>query len=168
MKRIATLMTEWAGSASAVFSTVALLATSLAVSLGAPLATPAHAQADTSPTLLLESAPTTAPGYRRSVHVHYLDGPRARVSYRALNRTEFAQAPGSLDAQAAAACARGEATTLDEIDAFQRAEARRARRGEAPETVRFCIKGVRGWEAGAQKRWLDPIFEGMPFTAPGL
>ena len=129
-------------------------------------ALPVHAQSfDTSPTLLLESGPSDTPGYRRMVMVHYLNGPSVNVSYRALNRSEFAQAPGSANAQIAADCARGPATTLREIDAFQRAESRRARSGQPPEVVRFCVKGVPGWKAGAQKRWLDPIFEGMPYAA---
>ena len=124
----------------------------------------AHAQ-DSSPTLLLESGPSDAPGYRRMVLVHYLDGPRVNVSYRALNRSEFAQAPGTANSQAAADCARGPATTLSELRAFERAEARRERSGQPPEVVRFCIKGVGGWEAGAKKTWLDPVFNGMPYAA---
>ena len=133
--------------------------------LAAPAPLAVAQSGDVSPTLLLESLPSDTPGYRRMVRVHYLQGPRVNVSYRALNRSEFTQVPGTADAGVAAECARGEATTLREIDAFQRAESQRARSGQAPEAVRFCIKGVRGWEAGAQKRWLDPIFEGMPYTA---
>ena len=117
---------------------------------------------DTSPTLLLESLPSDTPGYRRMVRVHYVD---TGVSYRALNRSEFAQAPGTADRAVLSECARGQSTTLREIDAFQRAESQRARSGQAPEAVRFCVKGVPGWEAGAKKRWLDPIFEGMPHAA---
>ena len=140
-----------------------LILAAVLLAVPAPLAV---AQAsDVSPTLLLESLPSDTPGYRRMVRVHYLQGPRVNVSYRALNRSEFTQVPGTADAGVVADCARGQATTLREIDAFQRAESQRARSGQAPETVRFCIKGVRGWESGAQKRWLDPIFEGMPYTA---
>jgi len=123
------------------------------------------AAAQTSPTLLLESGPSDAPDYRRMVMVHYLNGTNVNVSYKALNRSEFTQAPGSADAGVAAECARGAATTLNEVRAFERAEAARARSGQAPELVRFCIKGVPGWEVGAKKTWLDPIFNGMPYAA---
>ena len=143
-----------------------LFLASAVVVMGAVMGLPTGALAqDSSPTLLLESMPSSAPGYRRMVRVHYLQGPRVNVSYEALNRSEFAQAPGTADAQAAADCARGPATTLAELRAFERAEARRERSGQAPEVVRFCIKGVRGWEAGAKKTWLDPVFNGMPYAA---
>ena len=147
------------------FAALALLGAS-ALPAAQTAAQTAGAQSfDTSPTLLLESGPSDTPGYRRMVLVHYLDGPNVNVSYRALNRSEFTQAPGSANLQVVADCARGPATTLREIDAFQRAEGQRARSGQAPEVVRFCVKGVPGWKAGAQKRWLDPIFEGMPYAA---
>ena len=133
--------------------------------LAAPAPLAVAQSSDVSPTLLLESLPSDTPGYRRMVRVHYLQGSRANVSYQALNRSEFTQVPGTADANAAAECARGSASSLREVRAFQRSEAQRARSGQAPEAVRFCIKGVRGWEAGAKKEWLDPIFEGMPYTA---
>ena len=136
----------------------ALLATALP-------ATTAHA--DQSPALLIESGPSDTPGYRRMVLVHYLNGPGVSVSYKALKRTEFSQAPGSANPQAVADCARGSSTSLREIDAFQKAEARRARAGQTPELTRFCIKGVGQWEARNKDRYLDPIFEGMPYTATG-
>ena len=137
----------------------------LVASLVLGLATATPAAADNSPTLLIESGPSDTPGYRRMVLVHYLNGSGVNVSYKALNRTEFSQAPGSASPQAVSDCARGAATSLREIDAFQEAEARRARAGQTPEVVRFCIKGVGNWEARNKDRYLDPIFEGMPYTA---
>ena len=118
-----------------------------------------------SPTLLLESLPSDTPGYRRMVRVHYLNGSDVNVSYRALNRSEFAQTPGTANVQAVADCARGAGTTLNELRAFERADAGRNRSGQAPDTVSFCIKGISGWEAGAKKVWLDPVFNGMPYAA---
>jgi|GEM_PF-778096 len=146
--------------------TKALSLVALAGTLMMPLAaTPAHAQSDMSPVLLLESMPASEPGYRRKVRVHYLNGSNVNVSYQALNRSEFTQVPGTADPQLAASCASGPSTTLNEIKSFNRAEKQRARRGEAPETVRFCIKGVPSWKARNQKEWLDPIFDGMPYAA---
>ena len=142
-----------------------ILVLAAGLALGLVGATPASA--DNSPTLLIESGPSDTPGYRRMVLVHYLNGPSVNVSYKALNRTEFSQAPGSADPQAVSDCARGAPTSLREIDAFQAAEARRARAGQTPEIVRFCIKGVGDWEARNKDRYLDPIFEGMPYTAAG-
>ena len=121
--------------------------------------------ADVSPTLMLESLPSAVPGYRRMVRVHYLNGNDVSVSYQALNRSEFAQAPGTADVQAVSDCARGAASTLNALRAFERADAARKRAGQTPEPVRFCIKGVPGWEAGAKATWLDPIFNGMPYAA---
>lgn len=117
------------------------------------------------PTLVLESLPSDTPGYRRMVRVHYLAGPRVTASYRALNRSEFAQAPGTAPMEVVGACAGGRSSSLNELRAFERAEAQRARSGQTPETVRFCIKGVRGWEGGAKKTWLDPVFNGLPYAA---
>lgn len=137
-----------------------------AMSAVSVLATPAMAQfSDVSPVLLLESGPSDNPEYRRMVFVKYLAGNRVGVNYRAYNRTEFAQVPNTTPADVIAACSNGPATTLKEIKDFERAEAQRKRRGQAPEVVRFCIKNVQNWEGGGRARYLDPIFEGMPYAA---
>jgi len=145
--------------------TTALLAASFSFgTLGA--AAPAFAQsADVSPTLLIESGPSDNPEYRRMIFVKYLSGNFVSVNYRAYNRTEFTQVPNSTPNELIQACSNGRATTLSEIRSFERAEAKRARRGEAPEVVRFCIKNVSRWEGGQRSTYLDPIFNGMPHAA---
>jgi hypothetical protein len=142
------------------FSTLALAAT-----LGFA-ATPALAQsADVSPMLLIESGPSDNSDYRRMVFVKYLSGNYVSVNYAAYNRTEFIQVPNATPNDVISACANGRPTPLSEIQAFQRAEATRKRRGQAPEVVRFCIKNVPNWEGGGRKTYLDPIFEGLPYAA---
>lgn len=127
---------------------------------------PAIAQsADVSPVLLLESGPSDNPEYRRMVFVKYLSGNRVSVNYKAYNRTEFKQVPNTTPLEVISACSNGAATPLREIRAFEKAEAKRKRRGQAPEVVRFCVKNVQNWEGGGRKRYLDPIFEGMPHAA---
>ncbi|MGB6231612.1 MAG: hypothetical protein WBF53_15965, partial [Litorimonas sp.] len=116
--------------------------------------------ADLSPTLLIESAPSDNPDYRRMVHVYYLAGERVTVAYKAYNRTEFIQAEPTIDPARIAACTRGTATTLAELRAFERREAQTG--GQSPERRDFCIRDVSGWDAGGKKIWLDPIFNGMP------
>jgi len=132
----------------------------------AGMSAPAQAQfGDVSPMLLIESGPSDNSQYRRMVFVKYLSGNYVSVNYRAYNRSEFAQTPNTTPNEVIEACANGAATPLSEIKSFERAEARRKRRGEAPEIVRFCIKNVQGWEGGGRDRYLDPIFEGMPYAA---
>lgn len=127
---------------------------------------PAAAQsADVSPTLLIESGPSDNPDYRRMVFVKYLSGNFVSVNYRAYNRAEFTQVPNTTPNEVITACANGRASTLSEIRAFERAEAQRARRGQAPEVVRFCVKNVSNWEGGQRATYLDPIFNGMPHAA---
>jgi len=134
--------------------------------LSALSVTPALAQtADVSPVLLLESGPSDNPEYRRMVFVKYLSGNAVSVNYRAYNRTEFTQVPNTTPADVIRACSNGPATSLSDIRAFERAEARRKRNGQAPEVTRFCIKNVPSWEGGARKTWLDPIFNGLPYAA---
>ena len=129
-------------------------------------AAPAFAQsADVSPTLLIESGPSDKPQYRRMIFVKYLSGNYVSVNYKAYNRAEFTQVPNTTPNEVIAACANGRASTLSEIRAFERAEAQRARRGQAPEVVRFCVKNVSNWEGGQRATYLDPIFNGMPHAA---
>jgi hypothetical protein len=142
-----------------------LLSSLLALGL---MAVPQHSWAqsnDVSPILLIESGPSDNPNYRRMVFVKYLSGTTVRTNYRAYNRTEFTKMQNVTPTELIASCATGPSTTLSEIKAFERAEAQRARRGEAPELVRFCIKNVRNWEGGNRKTYLDPIFEGLPQSA---
>ena len=127
---------------------------------------PAAAQyGDLSPVLLVESGPSDNPEYRRMIFVKFLAGDRVSVNYAAYNRTEFKQVPNTTPREIISACANGPASTLSEIQAFARDEARAARRGQAPQVVRFCIKNVQGWEAGNRDAYLDPIFDGLPYAA---
>ena len=143
--------------------TAAILGASLGVLMAAPSA---EAQfGDLSPVLLVESGPSDNGEYRRMVFVKFLSGNRVSVNYKAYNRTEFIQVPNSTPQDVVSACANGAASSLSEIRSFQRAEARAARRGKAPEVVRFCIKNVQNWEGGNRAQYLDPIFDGMPHAA---
>lgn len=129
-------------------------------------AVPASAQsADVSPTLLIETGPSDNPNYRRMVFVKYLSGNFVSVNYRAYNRAEFTQVPNTTAPDVIAACANGRASTLSEIRAFERAEAQRKSRGQAPKITRFCVKNVSNWEGGQRATYLDPIFNGMPHAA---
>ena len=142
---------------------LAFLGASLALLAAAPTA---NAQfGDLSPVLLVESGPSDNPEYRRMVFVRFLSGNRATVNYKAYNRAEFIQVQNAAPSEAISACANGAATSLREIKAFERAEARAKRSGKAPEVVRFCIKNVQNWEGGNRAKYLDPIFEGMPHAA---
>ena len=139
----------------------------IATVIAAAGALPAAAQyADVSPVLLVESGPSDKPQYRRMVFVKYLSGDRVSVNYAAYNRSEFKQVRNTTPREIISACANGPASTLDEIRAFQRDEARAARRNEPPKVVRFCVKNVQGWEGGGRDRYMDPIFDGMPYAAP--
>lgn len=141
-------------------------AAALAIAVFAIPAEKAEAQfGDVSPVLLIETGPSDNPEYRRMVFVKFLSGTRVGVNYAAYNRTEFIQTPNTTPSDVIAACANGAATPLREIKNFERAEAKRKRRGEAPEVVRFCIKNVQNWEGGGRKTYLDPIFNGMPHAA---
>ena len=143
-----------------------VLTLSLVLGLGS-FATPAIAQSgDTSPVLYLESLPSDNPEYRRMMIVTYLSGDRPRVTYKAYNRSEFIQVPNATPAELMRGCASGSATSFSEIRAFERAEARKKRNGQAVDVTRFCVKNVSGWESqGNRKKYLDPIFNGMPYAA---
>ena len=133
---------------------------------GAGFGMAAHAQsADISPSLIIESGPSDNPEYRRMVFVRYLSGNRVTASYVAYNRTEFRQVPNNISPQIVQNCARGNATSLRDLEAFENAEARRARSGQNPEIVAFCIKGIRNWNGGNKDRYLDRIFNGLPYAA---
>lgn len=120
---------------------------------------------DLSPNILVETGPSDNPEYRRMVFVKFLSGNRVSVNYKAYNRAEFIQVPNTTSREVISACANGPATSLGEIKAFERAEARAKRSGKKPEVVRFCIKNVQNWEGGNRNQYLDPIFEGMPYAA---
>lgn len=143
-----------------------ILKTGLAAALLSAFAVPAVAQsADVSPMLLIETGPSDNPQYRRMIFVKYLSGNYVSVNYRAYNRAEFTQVPNTTGNDIISACANGRASSLSEIRAFERAEAKRKRRGQAPEIVRFCIKNVSNWEGGQRATYLDPIFNGLPHAA---
>ena len=142
-----------------------VLTLSLILGMGA-MATPAAAQSDMSPVLLLESVPSDNPEYRRMMVVSYLSGNSIRVSYKAYNRSEFARITNTTPRDILSECSNGAATSYRDIQAFERAEARRKRNGQPPEATRFCVKNVSGWESkGNRKKYLDPIFNGMPYAA---
>ena len=143
-----------------------LFKTALVASIAFGAAAPVMAQsADVSPTLLIESGPSDNPQYRRMVFVKYLSGNYVSVNYRAYNRAEFTQVPNTTPNDVISDCANGRATPLSQIRSFERAEAQRARRGQAPEIVRFCVKNVSNWEGGQRATYLDPIFNGLPHAA---
>lgn len=143
-----------------------VLTLSLLLGLGT-IAMPAAAQTgDMSPVLYLESLPSDNPEYRRMMIVTYLAGDRPRVTYKAYNRSEFIQVANATPPELMRGCANGPATSFNDIRAFERAEARAERNGQAVQVTRFCVKGVSGWESqGNRKKFLDPIFNGMPYAA---
>ena len=123
------------------------------------------ANAETSPTLLIETGPSDNPAYRRMVNVKYLSGSQVTANYRAYNRREFINVPNVTSQDKIEACARGAATSLREINAFKRDEASRARSGKAPETRSFCLKNIQNWTDRNKDKYLDPIFDSMPYLA---
>ena len=151
-----------------MFGKSSIAAATLAMGAALALALPGSAEAqygDVSPMLLIETGPSDNPEYRRMVFVKYLSGNRVSVNYKAYNRTEFIQVPDATPSDIVNACANGPASSLREIEAFARAEAQRERRGQAPEVVRFCVKNVQNWEGGGRVRYMDPIFNGLPYAA---
>jgi len=142
----------------------AYIASSLAAMLilaGVPAVAKAQS-ADMSPVLVIESGPSDNADYRRMVYVKYLRGHQVSVAYKAYNRTEFIQVRNSTPADILSQCATGQGSKLEHMQAFERNERQRAKQGKAPEIARFCIKNIPGWKNGNQKRYLDPIFNGMP------
>ena len=139
----------------------------LGASLGL-LATAPSADAqfgDLSPVLLVESGPSDNNEYRRMIFVKFLSGDRVGVNYKAYNRTEFIQVPNTTPQDVISACANGAASSLSDIRAFERSEARAKRSGQPAQVKRFCIKNIQNWEGGNRSKYLDPIFEGMPHAA---
>jgi hypothetical protein len=120
--------------------------------------------ADISPVLLIESTQSNDPEYRRMVSVSYLSGNRITANYLAYNRRQFISVPSRHSAAQISACTQGAATSLKDIRAFQKDEARWALRGTTPETRLFCIKNIPNWKAQNKDLYLDPIFEGMPYV----
>ncbi len=131
----------------------------------AGLASATPALADTGPTLLIETGPSDNPAYRRMVIVKYLSGTRVTANYKAYNRREFIKTPNTTPANTIATCANGRATSLGDIKAFEKDEARRVRGGQAPLTRTFCLKNIKNWQAKNKDRYLDPIFDSMPYVA---
>lgn len=134
------------------------------VALVTPYAATAQS-ADLSPTLLIETGPSDNPDYRRMVFVKYLSADSVTVSYKAYNRSEFIQIDDATPDSLVSSCLNGKATTLEDIQAFHRAEAEARLADEAPTISHFCIKNVDDWEAGNNDIYLDPIFDGMPHAA---
>jgi len=128
------------------------------------LTAPATFAQDVSPTLLIETGPSDTAGYRRTIFVKYLNGDRVNVNYRTETRSEFRQVPDSTPLNVITGCSRGAASSLSEIRRFEKDEAKRKRRGEAPQIRIFCIKNVSDWERRNRDLYLDPIFNGMPLA----
>lgn len=146
----------WRNSLKAIVLTGAMLST----------AHIANAQyGDLSPVLLVETGPSDNGEYRRMVFVKFLSGDRVSVNYKAYNRAEFIQVPNTTPREIIQACSNGAATSLNEIRAYEAAEARLKRRGQKPEIKRFCIKNIQNWEGGNRSTYLDPIFNGLPHAA---
>ncbi len=143
------------------------LKTVLMVGLMAGFTAPIAANAaDISPTLLIETGPSDNPAYRRMVSVKYLSGNRVTANYRAYNRREFINVPNNnTPAIVISSCARGSATPLRDIKSFEKDEKRRVRSGQAPIARTFCIKNINNWQAQNKDRYLDPIFDSMPYLA---
>lgn len=118
-----------------------------------------------SPVLLIESLPSVNPDYRRMILVKYLSGNQVSVAYKAHTRSEFAQIADETSPEIITACQTGPATPLDEIKAFQDTEAKRKAQGQTPLSAMFCIKNVPNWEESGRDKYLDPIFEGLPYAA---
>lgn len=115
-----------------------------------------------SPVLLIETGPSDNPEYRRMTFVKYLQGSYVSVAYKAYNRSEFSQVSDTTPREVVSECAAGRASSMSDLRSYERKEAAAKRSGKAPETAVFCIKNVSGWDSGNKKRYLDPIFNGMP------
>jgi len=136
----------------------------LSVVTGA-IATTAFAQSrDVSPVLLIETGPSDSPEYRRMTFTKYLSGDRVSVAYKSYTRSEFNQIQNTTSREDVMKCSRGSSSSLSDLESYERSEARRKRRGEAPEVKSFCLKNIPSWENGNRKRYLDPIFNGMPYA----
>lgn len=133
------------------------------VILGAPVASAQFG--DLSPVLIVESGPSDNPDYRRMVYVKFLSGDRVSVNYKAYNRAEFIQVPDDTAVETIRACSNGAASSLTDLQAFERTEAKLKRQKKTPEITRFCIKNVQNWEGGNRSTYLDPIFNGLPYAA---
>ena len=132
---------------------------------GLPFLPMAARAADVSPTLLIETGPSDKPAYRRMISIKYLRGNSVTANYKAYNRREFINTPNTTPATVIAACASGRATSLGDIKSFEKDETRRMRNGQAPIARTFCIKNISNWQAKNKDRYLDPIFESMPYLA---
>ena len=122
---------------------------------------------DVSPTILIETMPSDNPAYRRMVFVKYLNGSYVTTNYKAYNRREFINVPDRGVSDNVRACAKSRATPLSDIKAFERDEANRKRKNQAPEIRSFCIKNISNWNAKNKDKYLDPVFAGMPYVAKG-
>lgn len=150
------------------FKWVYILSAGLALSLPPVSMAQTQAQAQTqdiSPTLLIETGPSDMADYRRMVFVKYLSNDAVRVAYKAYNRSEFIQIEDTTPESFISACVGGKTTTLEEIEAYQAAEAQARAEDRAPIIAHFCIKNIGAWEAGNRTSYLDPIFDGMPYAA---
>ncbi len=139
--------------------TAAIIGTLMAV---APMA--AAQYNDRSPTLLIETGPSDNPEYRRMTFVKYLSGSSVNVAYKAYNRSEFSQIRDTTPSSVVQNCTSGKASSLSDLKAYERSERSAKRAGRTPETAIFCIKNVSKWNTGNKDKYLDPIFNGMPYA----
>ena len=137
----------------------------IAVLIGGVVSFAPAAMAEMGPSLLIETGPSDNPSYRRMVFVKYLSGSSVTANYKAYNRREFINVPNLTDHNAVLACASGVSTPLSVIRGFEREEKRLARSGKKPVTRTFCIKNVPNWTAQNKDKYLDPIFDSMPYVA---
>lgn len=137
---------------------------SVAVIASAGVIAPIASAQDMSPTLLIETGPSDNPEYRRMTFTKFIQYGRVNVAYKSYNRSEFKQVRDDTPQELVDRCARGPATSLGEIDAYERAERSAKRSGKRPEITTFCIKNVPDWERRNKDRYLDPIFNGMPYA----
>jgi len=132
--------------------------------MSAAFSMPSQAQSDMSPVLLIETGPSDNPEYRRMTFTKFLRGNAVTVAYKSYNRSEFIQVRDTTPPEMINACSSGRSVGLGEIQAYEASERRAEQRGQKPEIKSFCVKNVPNWEGGNRKRWLDPIFNGMPYA----
>ena len=134
----------------------------LLLSLLGGMSAPVAAQSgENSGTILLQSMPSDDPLYRRMVIVNYQNG----VSYKAYTRREFKRADNPEAQNLMSQCVAGNAITIRQLRAFEKADKKLARNNQAPVPTTFCIKNVSNWVHKNKDIFLDPIFNGMPYVS---
>jgi len=139
-----------------------LISSVVLLSLLGGFSAPAMAQSgENSGTILLQSVPSDDPLYRRMVVVNYQNG----VSYKAYTRREFKRTDNPEASSLMAQCVGESGISLRQLRAFEKADRKLARSGQAPVPTSFCIKNVSNWANKNKDTYLDPIFNGMPYVS---